>query len=94
MKYSKEEAIKIAKDFINEVKKLQEKYNMRFNSNTGDVFFSYKTTEENKVWDTIALGWDGDGTPIKVIEEVKMIEKIKEQALNKLTTEERTVLGL
>ena len=94
MKYSKEEAIKIANDFIKEVNSLEKKYNMTFNSDTGDVYFSFKTTEKNKVWDTISLGWDGDGSGIKVIEHVKLKEKLKEQALSKLTDEEREVLGL
>jgi hypothetical protein len=94
MKYSKEEAIKIANCFINEVNELEKKYHMIFNSDTSDVYLSFKTIEKNKVWDTISLGWNGDGTGIKVIEEVKMKEKIREQALNKLTDEERKVLGL
>jgi hypothetical protein len=52
MKYSKEEAIKIANDFIKEVNSLEKKYNMTFNSDTGDVYFSFKTNEENKILDT------------------------------------------
>lgn len=94
MKYSKEEAIKIANDFIKEVNSLEKKYNMTFNSDTGDVYFSFKTTEKDKVWDTISLGWDGDGSCIKVVEMIKQNEKLKEQALSKLTDEERKALGL
>lgn len=94
MKYSKEKAIKIANDFINEVNRLEKKYNMTFNSDTGDICFSFKTTEKDKVWDRISLGWDGDGSGIKVIEHTKLKEKIREQALSKLTDEERDVLGL
>jgi len=94
MKYSKEEAIEIAKDFIKEVNSLEQKYNMIFSSDTGDVYLSFKTTEEGRCWDSISLGWDGDGTSIKVIEESKIKEKLKEQALAKLTDEEREALGV
>ncbi len=94
MEYSKEEAIKIANVFIEEVNRLEKKYDMTFNSDTGDVYFSFRTTKKDKVWDTISLGWEGDGTSIKVIETIKMKEKLKEQALSKLTDEERDALGL
>jgi len=94
MKYTKEEAIKKANEFIEEVNKLENKYNMTFNSDTGDIYFSYKTKEKNKVWDHISLGWVGDGSGIKVVEEFKIKERIKEQALSKLTEEEREALGL
>ena len=69
MKYSKEEAIKIANDFISEINQLEKKFNMSFNSDN-NVYFSFKTNEKDKYWDTISLGWDGDGTPIKVIEKL------------------------
>ena len=94
MEYTKQEAIKIAKDFIKEVNKLEKEYGMTFNSDTGDIYFSYRSKEKNKVWDHVSLGWDGDDSGIKVIEETKIKEKIREQALNKLTDEEREVLGL
>ena len=94
MEYTKQEAIKIAKDFIRKVNKLEKEYDMTFNSDTGDIYFSYKSKEKNKVWDYISLGWIDDGNGIKVIEETKIKEKIREQALNKLTDEEREALGL
>lgn len=94
MKYTKEEAIEAANNFISEVNKLEDKYNLTFNSDTGDIYLSFKTKEKDKVWDNISLGWDGNGSGIKVIEEFKIKEKIKEQALSKLTDEERKVLGL
>lgn len=93
MEYNKDEAISAAKDFIREVNELEKKYGMTFNSDTGDVYLTFKTKEKGKVWDGIRLGWDGDGTSIKVIEEAKMEEQIREQALSKLTPEEREVLG-
>jgi hypothetical protein len=69
MKYTKEEAIVIANGFITEVNKLEKKYNMSFNSDTGDVYLSFKSNEDGKVWDSISLGWKGDGTGISVMEE-------------------------
>ncbi len=67
MKYTKKEAIDVSNEFIKEVNKLEKKYSMTFNSDTGDVYLSYKTKEKDK-WDTISVGWDGDGSGIKVIE--------------------------
>lgn len=93
MKYSKEEAIKMANNFIKEINRLEKKYNMSLNSDTGDIYLSFKTTEKNKVWDSISLGWHGDGSSIKVIEEIKMKEKLREQALSKLSFEERDALN-
>lgn len=94
MKYSKEEAIKKAIDFIDEVQALEKKYNMSFNSDTGDIYLSYKSTGRDKVWDTISLGWDGDGSGLKVIEKEKIKAKLRSKALSKLTSEEREALGL
>jgi hypothetical protein len=67
MKYNKEEAIKNAKDFIKEVKSLEEKYNMTFDSDTGDIYISYKTTEKGKFWDSISLDWDDSGLTVKEV---------------------------
>jgi hypothetical protein len=94
MKYTKKEAIVIANEFITEVNKLEKKYNMTFNSDTGDVYLSFKSNDDDKVWDSISLGWKGDGSGIKVIEEIKIKEKIRQSALDKLTEEERELLGL
>lgn len=95
IKYSKEEAIaiEIAKDFIREVNELEKKYNMSLNSDSADIYLSFKTKESGAFWDTVSLGWVGDGSGIKVTEEVKIAEKIKEQALSKLNDEERRALG-
>jgi len=94
MKYTKNEALVVANEFITEVNKLEKKYNMTFNSDTGDVYLSFKSNEDGKVWDNISLGWKGDGSSIIVIEEIKIKEKIRQSALDKLTEEEREVLGL
>lgn len=93
MEYSKDEAIKVSNDFIKEVNELEKKYSMTFNSDTGDVYLTFKSSEEGKYWDTISLGWDGDGTGIKVTEKYKN-ESIRVKALSKLTDEERKILGL
>jgi hypothetical protein len=93
MKYTKEEAIEKANEFIKEVNELERKYNMTFNSDTDDVYLSFKTSERNKVWDSVKLGWEGNGSGIKVTEKSK-IDKIKENALSKLTDEEKEILGL
>lgn len=93
MKYTKKEAIEKANEFIKEVNELERKYNMTFNSDTGDVYLTFETSEGNKVWDYVKLGWEGNGSGIKVTEKSK-IDKIKENALSKLTDEEKEVLGL
>lgn len=96
--YTKQEAIKVASEFIAEVNLLEKKYNMSFNSDTGDVYLSFKCKGEEKTYpDTISLGWIGDGSGIKVMEKTKEAlrqEALKQEALNKLTLEEREVLGL
>ena len=55
---------------------------------------SFKSNDDDKVWDSISLGWKGDGSGISVIEEIKIKEKIRQSALDKLTEEERELLGL
>jgi len=94
--YRKEYAIEVAKLFLEEVQELEKKYAMNFNSDTGDIYLSFRLelNAEKKVWDTISLGWDGDGTQLKVIEEEKQKEILKQQALEKLTPEEKEALGL
>jgi len=94
MKYTKNEAIVVANEFITEVNKLEKKYNMTFNSDTGDVYFSFKSKDVEKVWHNISLGWDGNGGGIKVVEEIKNKEKLKQSALDKLSQEERDALGI
>lgn len=92
MKYNKQEAILIAKEFIAEVNKLEQKYKMNFNSDTGDIYLSYQSNEDGKYWDSISLG--GEESIIEVVEEIRIKEKLKEQALAKLTIEERDALGI
>ena len=91
MQYTKEEATVVANKFITELLLLQIKYGLTLNSDTGDVYFSYKSSE-GKVWDSIPLGWDGDGTGIKVKED--SAENIRQSALAKLSKIEREALGV
>lgn len=94
MKYTKNEAIEKAKEFIEKVNKLEEEYGLSFNSDEGDdIYLSFKSKEDKK-WDYIKLGWKGDGSGIKVMEVIKDKEYYKKQAISKLTKEEREALGL
>lgn len=92
-KYTKEEAINAAKKLIKEVNIIEDEFGMSFNSDT-NIYLTFKSNDVGKVWDYVSLGWVGDGTPIRVIEEEKMREALKQKALNKLTEEERELLGL
>lgn len=94
IKYSKLEAIDSAKEFIGKVNKLERQYGLSFNSDTGSLYLSYKTKEGTPVWDSVKIGWKGDGTGIKVTEEVKDSDYFRKQALSKLTPEEIELLGL
>jgi hypothetical protein len=75
-RYTKEEAINNSKLFIEELLKLQEKYSLRIDSDTGDVYISYQSSDTNRVWENIEIGWEGDGSSLKVIEKTKE-DKIK-----------------
>jgi septum formation topological specificity factor MinE len=67
-------------DILNSLKeellKLQEKYSLRIDSDTGDVYISYQSSDTNRVWENIEIGWEGDGSSLKVIEKTKE-DKIK-----------------
>lgn len=80
--------------FLNAVNKLEKKYGVTINSDEGDIYLSFKTTEKSKIWDTISIGWDGDGTDLKVTEVRKNREYYVKQALLKLSDKEKNVLGL
>ncbi len=68
MMYNKLDAIEASKEFLTEVRMLEEKYGVSFNSDSGDVYLTYKTNEDGKVWDNIKIGWEGDGSGLKVME--------------------------
>ena len=93
-KYSKAEAIENAKAFIKKVNELEEEFGFTFNSDTGDIYLSYKTKEEIPIWDSVRIGWAGDGSGLKVTEIVKDSNYYKQQALSKLSKEEIEALGL
>lgn len=92
-KLTKEEAIDASIKFLEEVRLLEEKHGVSLNSDTGDIYLSYKNADydvnyasSNKVWDSVKIGWEGDGTGLKVLE--KKNDDIKKQALAKLTQED------
>ncbi len=91
-KYTKEQAIENAKKFLEEVTLLEEKYSISFNSDKGDIYLSYQTSKKDKVWDFVNIGWTGDGTGLTVTEKTKDVKK--EEALSKLTDEDKELLGL
>jgi len=96
-KYNKIEAVAVSKEFLKELAVLQEKHGVSINSDEGDIYLTYKrepTVKNPRSWDTIDIGWEGDGTGLKVIEVIKDKAYHKEQALAKLSEEERKVLGL
>lgn len=68
MLYNKSEAIEASKEFLKELQVLEEKYGVSFNSDTGDVYLTYKTNEDGKFWGNIKIGWEGNGTGLKVME--------------------------
>ena len=89
MLYEKQNAIRVAKQFIEEVRKLESKFSFSFNSDSGDIYLSYRTAEKGKVWDKISIDWID--TKLSVTE--KTNAEIIDEALSKLTEEERKALG-
>lgn len=92
--YSKEEAREAAIEFIAKVNKLEKEYGLSFNSDEADIYLSYKSKKEGKSWEAVDLGWIGDGTGIKVVEPLRDKSYHKEQALAKLSKEEKEALGI
>lgn len=91
-KFNKEEATNKAEEFLAEVRKLEEKHSITFNSDTGDIYLTYKSSKEGLHWGAIKIGWAGDGTGLKVMEKTK--EDKRQEALSKLSEEDKKVLGL
>jgi len=94
MRYTKNEAIQIAKNFLEEIKKIEKEYNMFFNSDTGDIYLSFETKKESSNWVTISIVWIGDGTGLIVTESIKDQEYYRKKALKKLSRKEKESLGL
>lgn len=96
MKYTKRKAIHAAKYFLAEVHQLEKRYGMNFNSDSGDIYLTFKTTEKATLafsdWGHINIGWVGDGTGLQVVD--SDIDEIREAALSKLTDEECEALGI
>lgn len=63
---TKEEANKNANLFLKDIFALEKKYNMSLNSDTGDIYFSFKN-ELNR-WDSIKIVWSDSG---KTVSEIK-----------------------
>ncbi len=93
-KYSKVEAIENAKEFIKKVNELEKEFGLTFNSDTSDIYLSYKTKEEVPFWGSVKIGWIGDGSGLKVTEIIKDSDYYKQQALSKLSKKEIEALGL
>ena len=90
-KYTKEEAIVVANSFIEELRILEEKHSMSVNADE-DIYLSFQSSKTNEHWGYVKIGWEGDGTGLKVLDNVKK-EKIN-KALSKLSDEEKELLGL
>lgn len=97
--YLKNDAIKEAEKFLSEIRKIEEKYSFQFNADSGVFYLTYKTVEgeldqTQPYWGSVAIGWSGNGSGLKVTEIVKDNEYYKQQALSKLSDEEKKALGL
>lgn len=90
---TKNEAIKKAKKYVKAVRKLNKKYGLKLNSDE-NIYLSFKTSDGDKVWDHVNIGWKGDGTGLKVLESIKDKEYYREQALSKLSDQEKDALGI
>jgi hypothetical protein len=96
-KYNKTEAVAASVEFLKELAVLQDKHGVSINSDEGDIYLTYKrepTSEDFHIWGTIDIGWEGDGTGLKVTEVIKDEAYRKKQALAKLSPEDRKTLGL
>ena len=89
IKLTKKEAIKNTELFLEEMHKLEDEYGILLSSDEGDIYTQYLSSEENG-WKSIEIGWDGDGSPLKVMEEIDH----KSIGLSKLTEDEKEALGL
>ena len=94
IKYSKSEAIEATNDFLKKVSELEKEFGLSINSDTGDIYISYKTKIGKPYWDTVKIGWKGDGTGLKVTEVIKDKEFFRQQGLAKLNEDEIKALGL
>ncbi len=91
--YTKEEAIQNAEVFLAEVKALEEKHAMSFNSDTGDIYLSFKKNHTGSdQWGSVKIGWKGNGTGL-IVKENTEEDKIQ-IALSKLSEDDIKSLGL
>lgn len=92
-KFTKQEAIDNAEKFLAEVRELEKKYSTSFNSDTGDIYLTHKSSEKGEHWGNVKIGWEGDGTGLKVMEKSRA-DLSRKIALAKLTKADRVALGL
>jgi len=95
-RYNREQAIEAANEFIKKVNKLEEEYALTFNTDH-EIYLTYKKQEPGSEshWGYINLGWDGDGSGIKVTDVYKDAYTLRrEEALSKLTEEDKQILGI
>ncbi len=96
-KYTHKNAIEAANEFIDKVNKIEQEYGIKLNSDTGDIYLSYKKENpgEGNEWHHINLHWVGDGSGIKVKDVYKDEKTLRrEKALSKLTEEDKEILGI
>lgn len=89
IRYSKSEANIAAKEFIEEVSKLERKFGFTFNSDI-NIYLNYRSKERDTIWDVVNLGFQGDDSGLKVTD----YDSYRREALSKLTEKEIEILGL
>jgi len=91
---NKKAAIRNSKLFLEDLENLQNEHGVNINSDSGDIYLSYKDKytkySSGWKWEYIDINWIGDGTELKVMTELTA----KEIALSKLSEEDKVVLGI
>jgi len=85
--FTQDEAIKSSRIFLKEVRELSKKHGLTFNSDTGDIYLSFKKADpgEGNHWGYVRVGWKGDGTGICVTD--KIVSEVREEKLAKINKE-------
>ena len=94
-KYTKNEAIIKSNEFIKDLIVIQEKYGMTINTDH-NIYLSFLEKDKDGYvqYGSVDVGWEGDGTPIKVLDVIKDTEYHRKSALSKLSGDELSALGL
>ena len=96
-KFTKIEAVDAGREFLRELHNLENKHGLKINTDEADLYLSFKKKNPascENIWDNIDIGWKGDGSGLQVTEVIKDDEYYKKQALDKLSPEEKSALGL